>query len=87
MSETGSIAFHAAAPEGGDAVVLLLERAPGAGAVRYTEWPAGGFALPGRTGKCSTAEMARRVEEWRRAGWRFSESPLRIAGWLNHPSR
>lgn len=86
MSGTGSIAFHAASPDGRDAVVLLLEPGPG-GAVRFTEWPAGGFAEPGRTGQCTAAEMDQRVERWRSAGWRFSESPLRIADWLRDIAR
>jgi hypothetical protein len=82
VSESGSIAFHVIAPDG-EGRVILLERGGDGSALRVTEWQAGAYHLPGQSGRCSGAEMAARLEAWRRAGWRFSEAPPRIRAWLD----
>lgn len=76
-----ALAFHAAAPDGGEGYVLFLERADG-GEVRWREWSSEDYMAPAREGTSSADEMATRVEGWARAGWTLSESVYRITGWL-----
>lgn len=80
MSDT--LAFHAAAPGGGEGYVLLLHRPDGAGQVRWQEWNSGDYMAPARHGTSTAGEIERRVEGWARAGWAMSESPHRITAWL-----
>jgi hypothetical protein len=82
VTDGASIAFHASAPDGAEAHVILLERCGEPSRVRMIEWEAGAYHLPGRADQVSAQEMAERVESWRRAGWRFSESVFRIQEWL-----
>jgi hypothetical protein len=86
VSEAGSLAFHVASPDNAEARVVLLERGADAGRLRAIEWQAGAYHLPGRADEVSAEEMSARVDQWRRAGWRFSEPPPRILAWLESAS-
>jgi hypothetical protein len=77
-----TLAFHAAAPGGGEGYVVLLERADAEGRVRWREWSAEDYMAPAREGTSPASEVADRVEGWARAGWTLSESVHRITGWL-----
>ena len=81
MNGPDNIAFHAADPAGGNGVVVLLFR-PEAGQVRIREWSSAHYTAPGREDVLSVDEMQARVDEWARAGWKLTESPVRIAHWL-----
>jgi hypothetical protein len=78
-----SLAFHVVSPDGGEALVLLVERGAGPGVLRCTEWQAGAYHLPGQAGETSLQELRRRIDRWHREGWRFSENVPRITGWLD----
>ena len=81
MSAPDNFAFHAAAPDGREAYVILLFR-PDAGSVRFREWSSADYTAPGREDVVPVQEMKARVDAWSRAGWTFTESPVRIAHWL-----
>lgn len=85
MSDT--LAFHAAAPDGGEGYVVLLHRPDDAGRVETTEWPSDGYLAPGRHGSSTADEVLERVRGWRRQGWALSESVERIESWLRYPPR
>ncbi|HET7463829.1 MAG TPA: hypothetical protein VFJ82_21415 [Longimicrobium sp.] len=80
MSDT--LAFHAAAPGGGEGYVLLLHRPGADGQVRWQEWSSADYMAPARDGTSPVGELERRVQGWARAGWTLSESPHRINSWL-----
>jgi len=82
---SATLAFHAAAPGGGEGYVLLLHRPDAAGRVRWQEWSSADYLAPARDGSSSADEIVARVEGWARAGWSLSESTHRIAGWLRAP--
>jgi hypothetical protein len=75
VSGPDNIAFHAADPAGGNGVVVLLFR-PGA------EWSSADYTAPGREDVLTVDEVRARVDEWARTGWKLTESPVRIAHWL-----
>jgi hypothetical protein len=77
-----TLAFHAAAPRGGEGYVLLLFRPDPAGQVRWREWSSGDYMAPARDGTSSVDELVLRVEGWARDRWTLSESPHRISAWL-----
>jgi hypothetical protein len=81
VSGPDNIAFHAADPAGGNGVVVLLFR-PDEGQVRVREWSSANYTAPGREDVVSVDEMRARVDEWARTGWKLTESPVRIAHWL-----
>ncbi|HET7232775.1 MAG TPA: hypothetical protein VFJ16_22385 [Longimicrobium sp.] len=80
MADT--LAFHAAAPGGGEGYVLLLQRPDADGQVAWRQWSSDDYMAPAREGTSPAEELASRVEGWARAGWALSESPHRITGWL-----
>jgi len=84
---SGTLAFHAASPDGAEGFVVLLERAEADGVLRTTEWPAGAYLAPGRHGETSVDELLARVRAWCSAGWTLSEPLERIESWLRHPPR
>ena len=77
-----TLAFHAAAREGGEGYVLLLHRPDAAGQVRWSEWSSGDYMAPAQTGTSSVDEIVRRVEGWARDRWTLSEPAQRITAWL-----
>lgn len=77
-----TLAFHAAAPGGGEGYVVLLYRPSADGQVRWREWSSDDYMAPARDGTSPVEEVAGRVDEWARAGWTLSEPPHRISGWL-----
>ncbi len=77
-----TLGFHAAAPEGGEGYVVLLERPDATGQVRWREWSSGDYTAPAREGTSTADEIVRRVESWARDLWTLSESPQRISAWL-----
>lgn len=79
---SGTLAFHAAAPAGGEGYVLLLEGPDADGQVRWQEWSSSDYMAPARHGSSPAEEIERRVEGWARAGWAMSETPHRIRSWL-----
>lgn len=84
---SGTLAFHAASPDGAEGFVILLQRPGAGGLVSTTEWPAGAYLAPGRQGETSPDELLARVRAWRSAGWTLSEPLERIESWLRHPPR
>ena len=83
MSREANIGFQAKSPSGDEGYVIMLFPPDADGMVRYREWPCGQDPeLPGRDRQTPAGELVRRVEEWRRAGWKFTESPIRITHWL-----
>ena len=83
MSAPDNIAFHAASPTGGQGFVILLFRPEADGTVRYREWSSADYTAPGREDVVPVGQMGARVAEWSRAGWKLTESPIRIAHWLS----
>jgi hypothetical protein len=83
MPET--LAFHAAAPGGGEGYVLLLHRPDADRVVRWREWSSDDYMAPAREGSSTVDELVRRVEGWARAGWALSETSHRIISWLRAP--
>ena len=83
MSDTDNFAFHAAAPGGGEGYVVLLFRPDGEGRVRFREWSSADYMAPGREGVMTAEEVRARVDGWARAGWKLTESPIRVASWLS----
>ncbi|HEX6910381.1 MAG TPA: hypothetical protein VF142_08295 [Longimicrobium sp.] len=81
MNGPDNIAFHAGDPAGGNGVVVLLFR-PEEGQVRIREWSSAHYTAPGREDVLSVDVMQARVDEWARTGWKLTESPVRIAHWL-----
>jgi len=77
-----TLAFHAAAPRGGEGYVLLLYRADEAGQVCWREWSSEDYMAPAREGSSPVDEMVRRVEAWSRDRWTLSEPVQRISAWL-----
>lgn len=78
-----TLAFHAAAPGGGEGYVLLLYRPDAAGQVRWSEWSSGDYMAPARNGTSGVDEIVRRVEGWARDRWTLSEPAQRITAWLH----
>lgn len=77
-----TLAFHAAAPKGGEGYVVLLYRPDAAGQVRWREWSSDDYMAPARDGTSSVDEIVRRVEGWARDRWTLSEPTQRISAWL-----
>lgn len=82
MSTAENIGFQANSPSGGEGWVIMLFRPDADGLVRYREWACDQADRPGHDRHAPVDELVRRVEEWRRAGWKFTESPIRITHWL-----
>lgn len=82
MSAPDNIAFHAASHTGAQGYVVLLFRPDADGTVRYREWSSADYMAPGREDVMTAVEMNARVAEWVRAGWKLTESPIRIEHWL-----
>jgi hypothetical protein len=82
MSPPANIAFHAQDPAGGNGCVVLLFRPDAEGRVRVREWSSANYTQPGREDLVPVDEMRARVDAWARAGWTLTESPIRIAHWL-----
>jgi hypothetical protein len=82
VSAPDNLAFHAADPAGGNGLVVLLFRPDADGQVRVREWSSANYTAPGREEEVAVDEMRARVDEWARAGWKLTESPVRIAHWL-----
>jgi hypothetical protein len=82
MGGPDNIAFHAASPSGGEGYVVLLFRPDADGTVRFREWSSADYTAPGREDVTTVADMNARVAAWSRAGWTFTESPIRIEHWL-----
>lgn len=83
MSAPDNIAFHAASPTGAQGYVILLFRPEPDGTVRYREWSSADYTAPGREDVIPAEQMLARVAEWSRAGWKLTESPIRIQHWLS----
>lgn len=86
MSGPANIAFHAADPSGREGYVILLFAPDAEGRVRYQEWSSADYMAPGREDTVSVEEMKARVDGWVRAGWKLTESPIRITAWLRSGS-
>ena len=82
MSRADNIGFQANSPSGDEGYVIMLFRPDADGVVKYREWPVSQGDQPGHDRQAAADELVRRVEEWRRAGWKFTESPIRITHWL-----
>jgi hypothetical protein len=82
VSGDANIGFQATAPSGGEGYVILLFAPDADGRVRYQEWSSADYMAPAREDTVPAKEMMARVEGWRRAGWKLTESPIRIAHWL-----
>jgi hypothetical protein len=82
MSGPDNLALHAASPSGGEGYVVLLFRPDTDGTVRYREWSSADYMAPGREDVMTVEEMNARVAAWSRAGWKLTESPIRIEHWL-----
>ncbi|HEU0015592.1 MAG TPA: hypothetical protein VFQ45_18085 [Longimicrobium sp.] len=80
-----NLAFHAADPRGGEGYVILLHPPEADGTVRCQEWSSVDYMAPGRESVVRADELMARVEGWRREGWKLTESPERIRGWLRPP--
>jgi len=85
VSAPDTLAFHAAGPGGDEGAVVVLHRPDAEGRVRSVEWSAGSYLAPGRLVFTTTDDVMARVAEWRRIGWKLSESPARIESWLRNP--
>jgi hypothetical protein len=83
VSTPDNLAFHAADPAGGNGVVVLLFRPDAEGRVRVREWSSAEYTQPGRERLESADEVRARVDAWARSGWTLTESPVRIAHWLD----
>lgn len=82
MSAPDNIAFHATDPAGANGCVLLLFRPDAEGRVRVREWSSAEYTRPGREEVVTVQQIRARLDEWARAGWTLTESPIRIQHWL-----
>lgn len=82
MSAPENVAVHAAHPSGREGYVLLLFPPDAEGLVRVREWSSTDWTAPGREEVVPAAELRRRIDAWDRAGWKLTESPIRLRHWL-----
>ncbi|MBB4634837.1 hypothetical protein [Longimicrobium terrae] len=75
-----NIGFQAASPDGRERFVLLCFRPDAEGRVATREWS--GAEQGGREQTQDAADVLRRIDAWEKAGWKFTESPIRIRAWL-----
>ena len=83
MTDTETLAVHAADPSGAPGVLLLLWRPDSTGRVQFREWSSDDWLAPGREGVASASELRERVRRWVHRGWNLSEAPSRVEHWLD----
>jgi hypothetical protein len=77
-----SLGFHAAAPQGGEGYVMLLERMQPEALITVRRWDAPDYTAAPREERRSVAELRSQILREAKAGWHFTVPVERILFWL-----